>query len=177
MKKIMLIFGLFVSLLYSKNMSVRLDEDGINKFIKTVGSFSKTTKIIGNDINWKIYDAKLSLAGKNSLFTAKLDIITENKIRKGTIEGDARFKFDPDKQILIVDIDNMKVRGVDIFNLASLYSPKYELPIKVMQKDKIAVKEDGKITSYVIPKLYNESVTVLNGAILVEADLFFIEEK
>lgn len=177
MKKTIILFFTIISFFYSKNISVKLDEEGINKFIKTVGSFSKTAKILNSEINWEIYDAKLSLKETPPLFTAKLYIITENKVRNGTIVGEAKFKFDPNKQTLVVDIDNMKVRGVDVFNLASLYRPKYELPIKIMQKEKIAVKEDGKITSYVIPKIYNESVTVSGGQIHIEADLNFTEEK
>ena len=171
------IFLILSSLIYGKNINIKLDEEGINKFIKTVGSFSKTSKVFNSTIVWKIYDANLDLHSKSPIFTAKLDIITENKFRTGTIEGEAKFRFNPENQTLMIDVDNMKIRGVDIFNLAEFYRPKYELPIKIMQKEKIAVKEDGKITSYVIPKIYNENVSVVNGTILIEADLSFTEEK
>jgi len=175
--KNILIFLILSSLIYGKNINIKLDEEGINKFIKTVGSFSKTSKVLNSTIVWKIYDADLDLQVKRPIFTAKLDIITENKFRTGTIEGEAKFRFNPENQTLMIDIDNMKIRGVDIFNLAEFYRPKYELPIKIMQKEKIAIKEDGRITSYVIPKIYNESVSVVNGNILIEADLSFSEEK
>ena len=171
------IFLILSFLIYGKNINIKLDEEGINKFIKTVGSFSKTSKVLNSFIVWKIYDADLDLQAKRPIFTAKLDIITENKFRTGTIEGEAKFRFNPENQTLMIDVDNMKIRGVDIFNLAEFYRPKYELPIKIMQKEKIAIKEDGKITSYVIPKIYNESVSVVNGNILIEADLSFTEEK
>lgn len=175
--KNILIFLILSSLIYGKNINIKLDEEGINKFIKTVGSFSKTSKVLNSTIVWKIYDADLDLQVKRPIFTAKLDIITENKFRTGTIEGEAKFRFNPENQTLMIDVDNMKIRGVDIFNLAEFYRPKYELPIKIMQKEKIAIKEDGRITSYVIPKIYNESVSVVNGNILIEADLSFSEEK
>ena len=176
MKKIML-FLFLISFIFPKNINIHLDEDGINKFIKTVGSFSKTTKIINTNVIWKVYDVKLDLVAKYPMFTAKLDIITESKYRSGTIEGEARFKFNPENQTLIIDVDNMKIRGVDIFNIAEFYRPKYELPIRIIQKEKIAIKEDGKITSYVVPRIYNETVTVANGFIIIEADISFIEEK
>lgn len=177
MKKIIIIYIIISSLIYGKNISVQLDEEGINKFIQAVGSFSKTTKVINNEIVWKIYDAKLDLKNKKPLFTSKIDIITDNKVRSGTIEGDAKFTFNGKTQTLFIDIDSMKVRGLDIFNIVGLYRPKYELPIKIMQKEKIAVREDGKITSYVIPRIYNEKVTVAQGAVLIEADISFELDK
>ena len=176
MKKIIL-FLFLTTFIICKNIKINLDEEGINKFIKTVGSFSKTTKIINTNVIWKVYDAKLDLVAKNPMFTAKLDIITESKYRSGTIEGEARFRFNPENQTLMIDIDNMKIRGVDIFNIAEFYRPKYELPIRIIQKEKISIKEDGKTTSYVIPRIYNESVTVINGFIIIEADISFTEEK
>lgn len=177
MKKIITICVIISSLIYGKNISVSLDEEGINKFIQAVGSFSKTTKIVNNEIIWKIYDAKLDLKSKKPTFTSKIDIITDNKTRSGTIEGDAKFTFNGKNQTLFIDIDSMKVRGLDIFNIVGLYRPKYELPIKIMQKEKIAVREDGKITSYVIPKIYNEKVTVTQGSVLIEADISFELDK
>ena len=177
MKKIIIIYIIISSLVYGKNIKVQLDEGGINKFIQAVGSFTKTTKVMGNEIIWKIYDAELDLKSKKPIFTSKIDIITENKARSGTIEGDAKFTFNGKTQTLFIDIDGMKVRGLDIFNIVGLYRPKYELPIKIMQKEKIAVREDGKITSYDIPRIYNEKVTVIQGTVLIEADISFELDK
>lgn len=179
MKKIIIFFILF-SISYSKNISVKIDEDGINNFLSSVDSYKNKTqvdfKISKMNLTWKIYDGYLTLKPKDSIFTAKLEITTDNKVRNGTLEGEAKFSFDPKKQTLLVKIVDMKVRGLDIFNLVGFYNPKYELPIKVMQKDKIAIKEEDKITGYLIPTLYEEKVIVLDGALLIEANIKFEQE-
>ena len=177
MKKLIILYAIISSFIYGKNISIRLDEAGINKFIKTVGSFTKTTKVLNNDIVWKIYDARLDLQGQKPIFTSKIDIITENRQRTGTIEGDAKFSFNGNTQTLFIDIDSMKVRGVDVFNIVGLYRPKYELPIKIMQNEKIAIREDGKITAYAIPRIYNTRVSTTRGFIIIEADISFELEK
>lgn len=180
--KTKLLFFLLIGLsIFAKDISIKIGEDGINKFIATVGTYSKTTrvdlKVTSFDVNWKIYDAKLNLNSKGSIFSAKIDVITDKKTRNGTIEGDARFSFDTKKQVLTVDVVNMKVRGLDIYDVIGFYKPKFELPIKVMQKEKIAIKEDGRITSYVIPNLYDDTVTVLDNSIIIEANINFVEDK
>lgn len=175
-----IIFLILSTSVYSKDISVKMDEVGINKFLSAVDSYKNKTqvdfKISKMNITWKIYDGYLTLKPKDSIFTSKIEITTDNKIRNGTLEGEAKFSFDPKKQTLIVKIVDMKVRGLDIFNLVGFYSPKYELPIKVMQKDKISIKEDDKITGYLIPILYEEKVTALDGAILIEANIKFEQE-
>ena len=45
-----------------------------------------------------------------------------------------------------------------------------------MQKDKIAIKEDDKITGYLVPILYEEKVAAFDGYILIEANIKFEQE-
>lgn len=175
--KYILIFIIFIYTIFSETISIKITEDGINSFMKAVGSYSKTVRVFGNDIIWKLYDGKLNILSEKALFTAKLDVITENKIRNGVLNGFAKFKFDKDTQNLTISIEKMNVEGLGVLNLVEYYRPSYELPIKIFQKDKIAVKEDGQIKSYVIPKLTNERVDIYNGYILIEADISFTEEK
>ena len=178
--KNIIIFLMLLSTIFSKDISVKLDEVGINKFLLAVDSYKNKTqvdfKVSKLNLTWKISEAHLALKPKNSIFTANVEITTDNKVRNGTLEGEAKFSFDPKKQTLIVKITDMKVRGLDIFNLAGFYSPKYELPIKVMQKDKIAIKEDDKITGYLVPILYEAKVTAFDGYILIEANIKFEQE-
>ena len=138
MKKIIIFFILF-SISYSKNISVKIDEDGINNFLSSVDSYKNKTqvdfKISKMNLTWKIYDGYLTLKPKDSIFTAKLEITTDNKVRNGTLEGEAKFSFDPKKQTLLVKIVDMKVRGLDIFNLVGFYNPKYELPANNIHKE------------------------------------------
>lgn len=177
-------FFLFISIslgIFAKDLSIKMGEDGINKFLSSVGSF-KSEKIVDLklttlDIIWKISEAKINLSSNGSKFTAKIEIDTGDKVRKGTIEGDSVFSFDTEKQILTIDITNMKVRGLDIYDTIGFYKPKYEFPVKIMQKDKIAIKENKIITGYVIPTLYDDTVTVVDNAILIESDLKFVEVK
>ena len=78
---------------------------------------------------------------------------------------------------MIIDVKDLKVRGLDFFNLASFYKPKYELPIKLIRKEKIEVKRGDKEIAYLVPDLYEESVTVYDKNLLIEANIKFIEEK
>lgn len=175
--KIIIVLILFIFPMYGYTISIKIMENGINSFINTVGSYSKTVKVFGNDIIWKLYDGKLDMSSERAIFTAKLDVITENKVRNGTLSGFAKFKFAGDTQNLTISIEKMNVEGLGILNLVEYYRPSYELPIKIFSKDRIAVKEDGQIKSYVVPKLTNEKVSIYKDYIVIEADIGFTEEK
>lgn len=180
MKKTIL-FLIFCFSIFSKDISVKLSEAGINKFLMSVGSFKseKTVnlKVTTLTVVWKVSDATVTLAPKNSKFNANIEITTGDKVRNGTIIGDAVFSFNNEKQILMVNIENMKVRGLDIYNVIGFYKPKYELPIKIIPKDKIESRIGNKISAYFMPTLYDNSVTVVQKGIIIEANIGFVEVK
>lgn len=180
MKKILL-FLLINIVIFSKDISINLKEDGINKFLKGAGSFSDIVdvdfKISKFTLEWKIYDAKIDLISGGSKFSAKIDIITEKKLRKGTVEGEAKFSFDGKTQNLVIDVKDLEVRGLDIFNVVGFYEPKYDLPIKLIRKERIKINKGRDKEIYLIPDLYNESVKISKGELLIEADIKFEEEK
>lgn len=180
MKKI-IIFMVLGLCSFAKDISIHLEETVINKFLTSASFFSDTTKvdlkISKFDLKWKVYDAQIDLTSKGSKFAAKIELITENKTRNGTVEGEAKFKFDKKTQNLIIDVKDLKVRGLDFFNLASFYKPKYELPIKLIRKEKIEIKRGDTDIAYLVPDLYEESVTVYDKNLLIEANIKFIEEK
>ena len=93
MKKI-LIFAILCFSVFSKDIQMEVKEDVLNKFLVTAGSFSGENKInlkVGKvNVNWKVYDAKIKLA-PTSNFNAKIDIITNGKTQKGTVEGKVKF--------------------------------------------------------------------------------------
>lgn len=180
MKKL-LIFIFLSFITFSKDLSIVVKEDAINKFLRAAGSFSDETevdlKVTKYKFIWSIYDAKISIQNNKSLFNAKIDIISDGKVRKGTAEGVAHFRFNGATQKLNINIKDVKVRGLDVFNLVGFYEPKYDLPIKIMREEKIEINKgkDGKI--FLIPDLINESVKVQRGELLIEANIRFIEEK
>ena len=180
MKRI-IIFILFSISIFSKDLNIRLEEDGLNKFLKAVGSFSDETeldfKVTKYSFTWKIYDAEVNLLNGSSEFRAKIDIVTEDKIRTGRVEGIAKFKFVGSTQKLMIDIEDLNVRGLDIFNVVGFYEPKYEMPIKLIRKEKIEITRGKDKKVYLIPDLVNESVKSYKGELLIEADLKFTEEK
>lgn len=180
MKRLILFIIINISV-FSKDISVVFKEEGINKFLKGAGSFSDVVevdlKISKFDLEWRVYDAKIDLIPGGSKFYAKIDIVTENKERKGNAEGEAKFSFDGRTQKLRIDIIDLKVRGLDIFNLVGFYEPKYDLPIKLVRDEKIKINKGKDKEIYLISDLYNESVKVLKGELLIEADIKFIEEK
>lgn len=180
MKKILL-FILLSFMTFSKDFTIIVKEDAINKFLKAAGNFSDETevdfKITKYKFTWSIYDAKIDIGNDKSLFSAKIDIVSEGKTRKGSAEGIALFKFNGSTQKLNINIKDLKVRGLDIFNLVGFYEPKYDLPIKIMRDEDIEINrgKDGKIL--LKPDLVNESVKAQKGELLIEADIKFIEKK
>lgn len=180
MKKILISILLSFSI-FSKDFSITVKEDAINKFLRAAGNFSDETevdfKITKYKFTWSIYDAKIEIGNNKSLFSAKIDIVSEGKTRKGTAEGVALFKFNASTQKLNINIKDLKVRGLDIFNLVGFYEPKYDLPIKIMRDEDIEINrgKDGKII--LKPDLVNESVKAQKGELLIEADIKFIEKK
>lgn len=179
MKKIILFLIMSFSM-FSKDISINLKQDVINKFLSSAGFFSATSKIdlkvSEYEFQWKVYDARVDLTSKTSKFEAKVDLTSENKTRNGTIEGDAKFKFDKKTQNLVIDVKDLKVRGLGLFNLTSLYKPKYQLPIRLIKKEKIEIKRGENVIANLIPELYEESVTVGEGTLLIEANIKFVEE-
>ena len=112
MKKI-IIFMVLSLCGFAKDISIHLEETVINKFLTSASFFSDTTKvdlkISKFDLKWKVYDAQIDLTSKGSKFAAKIELITENKTRNGTVEGEAKFKFDKKTQNLIIDVKDLKV--------------------------------------------------------------------
>lgn len=180
MKKILVFFALLFSC-FAKDISINLNESVLNKFLTGVGSFSDKSKVDIKvskfDLEWKVYDAKIDLIPKGSKFSAKIELVTEDKVRNGTVEGVAKFKFDKKTQKLIIDIKDLKVRDLGIYNLVGFYKPKYELPIKLIREEKIEVKKGEEKVAFLIPDLYEESVTVYDQKLLIEANIKFIEKN
>lgn len=180
MKKFLAFFIISFSI-FSKDVSITLKESGLNRFLDAARSFSEETgidfKFKKYTFTWKVYNAKIELLDNASNFKAKVDIITRDKTRKGTVEGKAKFIYDGITQKLKVNIENLKVKGLDIFDLAGFYKPKYELPIEIIREKKVEINRSKDKKVFLSPSLVNESVTITKGQILIEADLKFAEDK
>ncbi|MBN1468400.1 MAG: hypothetical protein JXM74_00590 [Fusobacteriaceae bacterium] len=179
MKKI-LIFAILCFSVFSKDIQMEVKEDVLNKFLVTAGSFSGENKInlkVGKvNVNWKVYDAKIKLA-PTSNFNAKIDIITNGKTQKGTVEGKVKFQYLPTTQILKINVEDMKIKNLGVYNALSLYKPKYDLPLKMIQMDKIEVKKNSSKKVFLQPVMYDSKVTILEKKVLVESNVKFVESK
>lgn len=180
MKKLAIFFILAFSL-FSKDISMKVSESSLNNFVSSLGSFKgdgvldlKLTKF---SYTWELYDARIDLIQNGSKFFANLDIVTDGKVRKGTVEGEAKFFYDVTKQNLNIEVENLKFRGLDIFNLAGFYKPKYSLPVELFRNEKITIKKNDKESIILTPVLFDENVGVTETDIIVEANLKFEQAK
>lgn len=170
------IFLLLSLTMFSKDLNVTVSEPALNKFIASIGNFSgsgQIDKIIKISYQWIMYDAKINLIENGSEFQANIDIITDGKTRKGTVVGEAKFTYNPDKQNLNIEVTNLKFRGLDIFNLASFYKPQYTLPIQLIKNEKINIKKNDKETIAITPIIYEEEVKVFEDYILIDGNVKF----
>ncbi len=178
MKK--LIIFLILSLgIFAKDTSVTVGESALNKFLTGIGEFSgsgKIDKLIKISYEWKMYDAKINLIENGSEFEAKVDIITEGKVRQGTMVGKAEFSYDKDKQLLNIEVTNLKFRGLDFFNLAGFYRPQYSMPVELFKGEKISIKKNDKETVVLKPIIYEEELKVFEDYILLDANIKFERE-
>lgn len=175
MKKI-IVFVLLSLSIFSKDVSVSVGENALNNFLTNIGDFSgsgKIDKIIKVSYEWKIYDAKVNLIKGGSEFEAKVDVITDDKVRKGTMVGKAEFTYDKDKQMLNMNVTNLKFRGLDFFNLAGFYKPEYSLPVELFKDEKITVKKNDNETIILKPVIYDEELKVFEDYISIEANIKF----
>ena len=175
MKK--LIIFLVISLgMFAKDTSVTIGENALNKFLTGIGGFSgsgKIDKLIKISYEWKMYDAKINLIENGSEFEAKVDVITDGKTRQGTMVGKADFSYDKEKQLLNIEVTNLKFRGLDFFNLAGFYKPQYSLPIELFKGEKITVKKNDKEMISLKPIIYEEELKVFEDYILLDANIKF----
>lgn len=180
MKKILMFLLMGLSL-FAKDLSLSVSEGALNGFIKSLGSFKgegildlKLTKF---SYNWELYGAQIDLIENGSKFYANIDIITDGKVRKGTVEGEAKFFYDINTENLNVEVENLKFRGLDLFNLAGFYKPKYNLPVELFKNEKINVKKNDKESIVLAPIIYEEELKVFEDLILIQANLKFEEIK
>lgn len=180
MKKV-LIFLIMSLSIFSKDLSFTLSEGALNKFIGTLGSFKgegildlKLTKF---SYNWELNGAKIDLVENGSKFYANILITTDGKVRNGTVEGEAKFFYDVNKQNLNVEVENLKFRGLDLFNLAGFYKPKYVLPVELFKNEKINIRKNDKENISVTPIIYEEELKVFEDYISIQANLKFEEVK
>lgn len=180
MKKIFMFLIIALSM-FSKDLSLNVSEGALNSFVGSLGEFKgdgvldlKLTKF---SYIWRLYDAKIDLIENGSKFYASIDISTDGKVRKGTVEGEAKFTYDVITQNLNVEVENLKFRGLDLFNLAGFYKPKYALPVQLLKNEKISIKKNDKETIVLTPIIYEEELKVSNESILIEANVKFEEIK
>jgi len=175
MKKLMIFLILSLGI-FAKDTSVTIGENALNKFLTGIGGFSgsgKIDKLIKISYEWKMYDAKINLIENGSEFEAKVDVITDGKIRQGTMVGKADFSYDKEKQLLNIEVTNLKFRGLDFFNLAGFYKPEYSLPVELFKGEKISVKKNDKETVLLKPIIYEEELKVFEDYILLDANIKF----
>ena len=180
MKKIAIFLMMTLSI-FSKDLNLNVGEGALNKFIGSLGEFKgdgvldlKLTKF---SYVWRLYDARIDLIENGSKFFANIDISTDGKTRKGTVEGEAKFSYDVTTQKLNVEVENLKFRGLDLFNLAGFYKPTYALPVELLKNEKISIKKNDKETIILTPTIYEEELKVSNDSILIEANVKFEETK
>lgn len=178
MKKIMIFFLLAFSV-FAKDLSLNISGRALNNFLASLGKFEGTglldLKLTKFSYTWELYDATISLIENGSKFNAKINVITDGKVRNGTVEGEAKFSYDVKTQNLNVEVDNMKFRGLDLFNLAGFYKPKYSMPVELFKNEKINIKKNDKETIVLTPIIYDEELKVLKDFISISANLKFEE--
>lgn len=178
MKKI-LIFLILSLTVFSKDVAVSVNEVALNKFLTGLGAFTGDgqvdIKITKFAYTWKIYEGTINLIENGSKFEAKVDVMTEGKVRTGTVVGETKFSYDKAKQELVVDITNLKFRGLDLFNLAGFYKPSFTLPVELFKNDKIVVKKNDKESVTLVPTIYEEEVRVTENDVIVEGNIKFEE--
>lgn len=175
MKKLMIFLILSLGI-FAKDTSVTIGENALNKFLTGIGGFSgsgKIDKLIKISYEWKMYDAKINLIENGSEFEAKVDVITDGKTRQGTMVGKADFSYDKEKQLLNIEVTNLKFRGLDFFNLAGFYKPEYSLPVELFKGEKISIKKNDKETVSLKPIIYEEELKVFEDYILLDANIKF----
>ena len=180
MKKIIIFFLLTMSV-FSKDLSLNISERALNNFFGSLGKFEGTglldLKLSKFSYAWELYDATIDLVENGSKFYAKINVITDGKVRNGTIEGEAKFNYDVKTQNLNIEVENMKFRGLDLFNLAGFYKPKYSMPVELFKNEKINIKKNDKETVVLTPIIYEEELKVLENFISISANLKFEEIK
>ena len=79
--------------------------------------------------------------------------------------------------MLKINVEDMKIKNLGVYNALSLYKPKYDLPLKMIQMDKIEVKKNSSKKVFLQPIMYDSKVTILEKKVLVESNVKFVEAK
>lgn len=124
-----------------------------------------------------MYDAKINLINDGSEFEAKVEVITDGDVKQGTMVGKAEFSYDKEKQLLNMEVTNLKIRGLGAFNLAGFYKPKYSLPVELFKDEKINIKKSDKETIVLKPIIYEEELNVFEDYISINANIKFEQVK
>ncbi len=181
MKKIIIFLVLMSRLVIANNVQFEVSEGALNAFAEVVGSIEgeENIKILFIKVGafkWKIDDIKIDLKKGAAELKAKVTVEKNGEKFMGELFSELTPKYEPKKKQITLKTENIRLDGINFFNIERVFSPKFKIPVN-LKEEKIEVKigKNNKKNIRIIPR--NEKIEILEDRLILSGDLEFEETK
>jgi hypothetical protein len=115
--------------IYSNHMELFIHENILNEFLLSIGEIEGSGNIGLFDYNWNVYDLRVDINKDSSIFNGLVKLKSGSFEREDIIVGDVTISYNKDKNLIYVQISNIKI-DIDLSDVLSIL-PKNSFMINI----------------------------------------------
>ena len=162
--------------IYSNHMELFIHENIVNQFLLSIGEIEGSGKIGLFDYSWNVYDLRVDIDKDSSRFNGFVKLKSGSFERKDVIDGDVTISYNKEKNLIYVQISNIKI-DIDLSDVLTIL-PKNSFMIDIdisnyfLEPFEIDAPQPKEI-SYTLPLSGNKEKLILIN--LKESNLVLVD--
>ena len=162
--------------IYSNHMELFIHENIVNEFLLSIGEIEGSGKIGLFDYNWNVYDLRVNINKDSSIFNGLVKLKSGSFEREDKIVGDVTISYNKPKNLIYVQISNIKI-DIDLSDILSILPKEtfiIDIDISNYFLDPFAIEApQPKEISYTLPLSNDKDKLILIN--LKESNLVLVE--
>ena len=105
--------------IYSNHMELFIHENIVNEFLLSIGEIEGSGKIGLFDYSWNVYNLRVDIDKDSSRFNGFVKLKSGSFERKDVIDGDVTISYNKEKNLIYVQISNIKI-DIDLSDVLTI---------------------------------------------------------